>query len=287
VRLALGQSTVPVAVGEEVNEFQLLEAMLLPSANNIAEILATYDAGTVAAFVAKMNATARRLRMDRTDYTDPSGFLPTTISTAADQLRLAKAAMRTPVFARIVDSSSAVLPVAGKVTNYNGLVGKDGFIGIKTGSDSQAGGCLAFADRRRVGGHQVTILGVVLGQDRGGTNPAVILSAVLGASAGLADSVAAALKVRPVLYAGRAVTEITNAQGDRVVAATSDPVDQLGWGGLRLQVHVRNVDPLRHLAAGQDVATVVLGGALTASAPVSATASMPRLRLEWRARHLL
>jgi D-alanyl-D-alanine carboxypeptidase (penicillin-binding protein 5/6) len=286
VRVALGQSTMPVAVGEELDEYQLLEGLLLPSANNIAAILASYDAGTVAAFVVKMNAAARALHMDHTDYTDPSGFMPTTVSTAADQLRLAKVAMRTPVFARIVGMKSAVLPVAGTVTNYNGLVGKDGFIGIKTGSESKAGGCLAFADRRRVGGHRVMIVGVVLGQDRGGSNPGVVLAAVLGASAGLADSVVAALRLRPVLGAGRAVTEITNAEGDRVVATTKDPVEQLGWGGLRLPVRVTNVRPLRHLAAGQDVATVLLGGRLAAATPVAATASMPRLRLTWRARHL-
>ena len=48
--------------------------------------------------------------------------------------------MSIPVFAEIVDESSVVLPVVGRVANYNGLVGEDGYIGIKTGSDRAARG---------------------------------------------------------------------------------------------------------------------------------------------------
>ena len=38
-----------------------------------------------------MNAEARALGMDHTTYTDPSGFDPGTVSTAADQLRVFRA----------------------------------------------------------------------------------------------------------------------------------------------------------------------------------------------------
>jgi len=56
-----GDSLVPVVAGEMVTERQALEALLLPSADNMAWILARWDAGTQDAFVARMNATARRL----------------------------------------------------------------------------------------------------------------------------------------------------------------------------------------------------------------------------------
>jgi D-alanyl-D-alanine carboxypeptidase (penicillin-binding protein 5/6) len=52
------QSNVPIALGEQLTEHQLLEALLIPLANNIADYLATWDAGSMAAFVAKMNARA-------------------------------------------------------------------------------------------------------------------------------------------------------------------------------------------------------------------------------------
>jgi D-alanyl-D-alanine carboxypeptidase (penicillin-binding protein 5/6) len=72
--------------------------------------------------------------------------------------------MRLPVFASIVATPSATLPVAGTVHNTNILLGHNGFVGVKTGSDDAAGGCFAFRTIRRIDGRRTTITGVVLGQ---------------------------------------------------------------------------------------------------------------------------
>jgi D-alanyl-D-alanine carboxypeptidase (penicillin-binding protein 5/6) len=183
-RRSRGESVVSVAAGEQLTELQALEALLLPSANNIAEVLARWDAGSKRHFVAEMNATARQLGMTHTRYTDPSGYDPTTVSTAADQVRIVQRAMSLPVFATIVATPSVTLPVAGTVHNTNTLLGRDGFVGVKTGSDDAAGGCFAFQAIRRVGGHQTTITGVVLGQP--GANP---VQAGLMAAADLVDRI--------------------------------------------------------------------------------------------------
>ncbi|NUR61154.1 MAG: D-alanyl-D-alanine carboxypeptidase [Catenulispora sp.] len=159
-----GESTVAVAAGERLTERQALQALLLPSANNIAVVLARWDAGSVDAFVAKMNSTAGSLGMAHTHYTDPSGFDKETVSTAADQVRLVDRAMTLPAFAAIVAMPSATLPVAGTVRNTDSLLGRDGFVGVKTGSDNAAGGCFAFRAVRTVAGKPTTITGVVLGQ---------------------------------------------------------------------------------------------------------------------------
>jgi D-alanyl-D-alanine carboxypeptidase (penicillin-binding protein 5/6) len=163
-RRARQESVVPVAAGEQLTERQALQALLLPSANNIAAVLARWDAGSVNQFVAKMNDTARSLGMTSTYYTDPSGFDPATVSTAVDQVRLVSRAMEVPALARIVATASATLPVAGTVRNTNGLLGHDGFVGVKTGSDKAAGGCFAFQAVRRIDGTRTVITGVVLGQ---------------------------------------------------------------------------------------------------------------------------
>ena len=89
-----GQSGVDVRMGERLTERQLLEALLIPSGNNIAEILGDEVAGSQTGFVAEMNAEARALGMNHTLYTDPSGFDPNTVSTAADQLRIFRQAIR-------------------------------------------------------------------------------------------------------------------------------------------------------------------------------------------------
>src|SRR6478609_114422 len=158
------ESVVSIAAGEQLTERQALQALLLPSANNVAAVLARWDAGSVNRFVTRMNATARSLGMTHTRYTDPSGYDDATVSTAADQVRIVDRAMRLPVFASIVATPSATLPVAGIVHNTNTLLGRNGFVGVKTGSTAAAGGCFAFRAIRWIDGRRTTITGVVLGQ---------------------------------------------------------------------------------------------------------------------------
>src|SRR5580765_5455078 len=122
------ESVVSIAAGEQLTERQALQALLLPSANNIAAVLARWDAGSAERFVDRMNATASSLGMTQTRYTDPSGYDDATVSTAADQVRVVDRAMRLPVFASIVATPSAALPVAGTVHNTNTLLGHNGFV---------------------------------------------------------------------------------------------------------------------------------------------------------------
>jgi serine-type D-Ala-D-Ala carboxypeptidase (penicillin-binding protein 5/6) len=179
------ESVVQVATGEVLTERQALIALLLPSANNVAVMIARRVAGSIAAFVARMNQAARSLGMTDTVYTDPSGLDEGTQSTAADQLRLAQVAMDEPGFAALVATPAYRLPVAGVVHNTDTLLGKKGFVGIKTGSDDAAGGCFMFRTRRLVGTQLLDVTGVVLGQP--GHN---LIDAGLAAASQLADRVA-------------------------------------------------------------------------------------------------
>jgi D-alanyl-D-alanine carboxypeptidase (penicillin-binding protein 5/6) len=180
------QSVVAVKAGEQLSERQLLEALLIPSGNNIAQMLAAQAAGSETGFVAEMNAEARTLGMDHTVYTDPSGFDPSTVSTAADQLRVFRRAMRFPAFRQIVSVASVTLPVAGTLTNFDPLLA-EGYAG-KTGSDSAAKGCLAFFTQVMVGGRPLTAVGVVMGQGEGSHTPA-LLAAAGEAAEQLVDSI--------------------------------------------------------------------------------------------------
>ena len=179
-RAGRDESIVPVAVGETLTKRQALTAILLPSANNVAVMLARAVAGSQRAFVARMNDMAHVLGMRHTIYTDPSGFEESTRSTADDQLILAQRAMQLPELAELVALRSAELPVAGTVHNTDTLLGKDGFVGIKTGSDDAAGGCFMFRVQRRGG----DLTGVVLGR-RGHD----LIAAGLNAARDLAASV--------------------------------------------------------------------------------------------------
>jgi D-alanyl-D-alanine carboxypeptidase (penicillin-binding protein 5/6) len=159
-----GQSVVAVRAGEQLTERDALMAILLPSANNVALLVARQVSGSVASFVAEMNRTARALRMSHTTYTDPSGRDDATVSTALDQLRLARVVAKDETLAAMMATRTYWLPVAGEVTNTNTLLGHDGFVGMKTGSDKAAGGCLMFRAVLSNESGSRSLIGVVLGQ---------------------------------------------------------------------------------------------------------------------------
>ncbi|SDO88103.1 D-alanyl-D-alanine carboxypeptidase (penicillin-binding protein 5/6) [Klenkia soli] len=186
-----GESVVDVEAGEELTELQALEALLLPSANNVAVVLARFTAGSEADFVDLMNAAADDLGLAGTHYDDASGMSAASVSTAADQVVLYDVALRDPVFAAISGAATAEIPVAGTVSTTNGLLGTDGFVAGKTGSHDAAGGCLVFRVDAVVDGRPVTVTGAVLGQ-RGGPQ----VQAGLDAAQALATAVRASSDVQ-------------------------------------------------------------------------------------------
>ncbi|MFC5834777.1 D-alanyl-D-alanine carboxypeptidase family protein [Nonomuraea insulae] len=159
------ESTVPITAGQIFSERQLLELMLIPSGNNAARLLARWDAGSERAFARKMNATAAKLGMKNTTYTGASGYEPTTVSTAVDQLKLARQAMKNPVLRDIVATAKTTVPgIADEIVNSNKLLGLPGVIGLKTGTSTPAGGALLWAAHPTSGDRDRLILGVVLRQ---------------------------------------------------------------------------------------------------------------------------
>jgi serine-type D-Ala-D-Ala carboxypeptidase (penicillin-binding protein 5/6) len=281
-RAALGESTVVVKAGERITEREALEALLLPSANNVAALLAMHDPGGPAAFVARMNFTARKLGMDSSTYTDPSGFDDTTVSTAVDQLKLARVAMQIPTFAEIVAEPAAELPSVGRVTNYDGLLGTGGYVGVKTGSDRAAGGCFVFAKRVAIDGRRLMMLGVVLGQ-RGSS----LIEAALVSADRLGDSAAASLRVKTVLPAGTSVLSASSVDGRGTTGVTAGALREIGWGGVKLPVRILVGPAMTRLRAGQSMAAVAIRGARAARTRAVAAGTVGGPSIGWRLRHLL
>jgi serine-type D-Ala-D-Ala carboxypeptidase (penicillin-binding protein 5/6) len=158
-------SSLPVAVGERLTEKQLLLGLLLPSANNFADTLGRWVSGSVDGFVSDLNAAASQLGMTHTHFADPSGFSPQTVASASDLVILGKKVLEVPALAAIVATQHAKLPDGTALDNLDTLLGSEpGWLGIKTGSTPEAGGCLLFAARQQVGTGDLTLVGAVLGQ---------------------------------------------------------------------------------------------------------------------------
>src|SRR6266700_7246823 len=277
-----GQSVVRVTPGERLTGRQALEAMLIPSGNNVASLLARWDAGSEAAFVARMNARARQLGLRGTRYADASGADPATVSTASDQFRLTVAALQIPAFRQIVALPQVTLPVAGVAYTVSAGLGHDGITGVKTGSSSQAGGCMAFAAIRTVAGSPVTIAGVVLGVRATAARPRE-LGGVISAAENLLGSVGPDLGRVPVIRPGAVLGSVSSAwaAGPAAVAATG--VSVTAWPGTPVTVTVRP-RPLGHaISRGQPVAraTVTIGGEVGHITLVASRAA-PARPVGWR-----
>jgi serine-type D-Ala-D-Ala carboxypeptidase (penicillin-binding protein 5/6) len=190
--------------------------------------------------------------------------------------------MLIPTFAAIVAVPAVALPGVGRVANFNGLVGMEGYVGVKTGSDHAAGGCLVFAKQVTVDGRRLTVLGVVLGQREG----ALIESALVSAER-LGDSAAAGLRMEPVLPAGTRVLSASSADGRRTTAVTAGALRELGWGGLTLPVQVLARPAMTHLHAGEAMAMAAVHGESIAATSAVATRAVAGPSLGWRLRHLL
>ena len=276
-----GDSNLDVVAGELIDERQLLEGLLIPSADNIADLLATWDAGSIGAFVAKMNAAAAALGMTGTHYADASGLDPQTVSTARDQVLLAAAAMANPVFDSIVDNAHVVLPVSGEVWNYNPLIGVDGVVGVKSGFTSEASACLVAAAWRTVGHTRALLIAVALGQPNG-------LYGAGDADRALLDAVTPLLEVRRVVALGDQLAEAQVPWSEHAgPAVATQPADLVVWPGLSMTLSLLGRPGLtawtkRHtpddwvLPASTQVGDVVLtvDGSSVTTVPLDLTADL-------------
>ena len=270
-----GQSVFPVAAGEQLSEYQALQALLVPSGNNIAELLASWDAGSVAAFVDKMNARAKTLRMTQTHFADASGFSPNSAGSPSDLVRLAEAAMRNAVLAEIVDQAEATLPVAGRVFNVDALVGQDGIIGIKTGSSAAAGAVFVFVADVKADGQPARLFGVVMGLPT--------LDDAFTATTRLVDAMTPALHYRSILSTDQVVAEYSAPWGDKATVFSEQDLSWVVYDGMTLHQHTDLKIVNAPLPSGTSVGSVTLQvGDQQTRIPLRTTSSIFDPDLFWR-----
>jgi serine-type D-Ala-D-Ala carboxypeptidase (penicillin-binding protein 5/6) len=269
------QSVVPVTAGERLTEYELLEALLIPSANNIADTIARWDAGSVAAFVGKLNDRSAALHLTHTTFADPSGISVQTVSTPGDLITLGMAAMQQDVVAQIVGEAQTTLPVAGLVYNTDGALGQSGIIGIKTGVND--GATFLFAANATVDGHPVTLYGCVMRQPT--------LAIAFDAAKALANTMESALKMRAIVARNDVVGAYDAEWGSHAdVVATAD-LAFVEWPGMilrwRLEPKPLAVDGFVPSGTPAGKLHLVLGDQ-QADVPLATSGSLDPPSLFWR-----
>lgn len=158
------ESLLGLTAGERITVRDLLYGLILASGNDAAVALADAVAGSVPAFVERMNRTAARLGLDRTSYANPIGLdEPGNYSSAADLVDLAAGLREDQAMSEIFDSPDAVLESGTQtrsIVNRNNLVRTVPWVdGVKTGYTIGAGNVLVASGER--GG--VELVSAVLG----------------------------------------------------------------------------------------------------------------------------
>lgn len=271
-------SLVPIKVGEKISERQVLEAMLLPSANNMADTAAIWAFGSIGDYTAYANDYIHDLGMRHTHVADASGFSPRTVGSAEDLVTLGIAAMENPVIASIVNESQAEIPVAGTIWNLNWMLGTDGVVGIKTGNTDQAGGCYVFAANRQVDGKTVTFIGSIM-------SAPTIHRAILD-SKPLIEASGQGFKNQTVVSKGQLLGYYTTEWGQTAPVIAGKDITLMIWRGSSLEPKL----VLRHLnqaaPAGTTVGAVtVASGQGVASAPVILSQAIGSPSWTWRLTH--
>ena len=266
------ESTAPIEEGQQYTEKQMLQLLMIPSGNNAARLLARWDATTEKAFVEKMNAAAKDLGMTNSTYTDPSGLEPSTVSTPADQLKLAKAVMQNDVFREVVNMPQADVPGLGKtIYNNNNILLEPGVSGIKTGSSTPAGGNLLWAANTIIDGKDRRIVGIVMGAQVDGTLDGKLQRSIQN-SLKLIQKAQADVGSATVVKKGDVVGYVDDGLGGQTPVVSTEDLKAIGWGGLEVKLNIgEGKEQIPHAAAaGSEVGEVTVGtGTGKVSAPVT------------------
>ncbi len=277
--VAMDGSNVPVVVGEQITQYQALQALLLPSANNMAHTLAKWAYGSEESYLQFVNNFAKSLGMQNSNFADASGYSDKTVSTAEDLVKLAVNAMDNPVIAEIAAQPEATIPVAGKIYNVNMLLGRDGIVGVKTGNTEQAGGCFMAAAVREIDGKRVVAVSVIMGAPN--------LYTALQDSRGLVRSVLDGFGVTTVVTAGQEVGKYSLPWGGSSTLRTETALKAVYWRAAKptLQVALPKSPELPQTTGSQVGSLRVQAGRDSIETKIIAESALAEPVWWWRLTH--
>lgn len=248
---AQGGSLIPVVEGEALTEYQALEALMIPSANNIADSLVAKVFGSQTAYVAYATTYLQQQGLVNTHVgSDASGFSPDTTSTASDLASLGLLALQSPVLMSIAGERSTTLPVAGTVHNYDTVLGQNGITGLKTGNNDADPGAFLFTATMHIGGKDIPLTGSVMG--------AADLDTALASSVQLVESLQHGFEQVQIAKAGQALGTLRTAWGSSSSIVSANNLQLVRWKAVPLterhtvhtDIHSGEVGSLQ-IAAGQ------------------------------------
>ena len=272
---ARGGDVYPIQVGASMTEHQMLTVALVASANNYARALADWAYGSEANFLPVARAWLTAHGLSATTLTDCTGLNPQNTSTPTDLIALGKIALENPIIAPLVQTKTATLPIVGTITNTNTLLGTAGIDGIKTGTLTKAN--LLFSSRLDLGGHVITLIGVVLD---GPTHP-IIDSAITT----MVDEARSGFHLVTVARKGQVFASYETEWGTKVQAIATRTVKAVVYGGTVIHESVTaSAIGLTTRGASVGSATIIAGNQKL-SVPLALSGSIADPGAGWRLLH--
>lgn len=268
-------SRLPVYEGMKLSEYQALQALLIPSANNIADTLALWGFKSSSAYQAYANDYVLRHGLVHTHVgSDASGFDPSTTSTAEDLARLGQIAEQNPVLMEIASQESAVFPYAGEMKNYNSALGTYGITGLKTGNNDQNPGGLLFTAKIPLGGDTIDVSGAVVGANS--------LGEAIAQSQELVKSLPANFSKEIYLQPGQRVGTLTTKWGANTPIVSASELAITRWRSQPMATHETVRKPV-NWRSGENIGTASLqSGETRANATLKLEHTIKGPSLWWR-----
>ena len=278
-QISQGGNVVAVNIGEQISQYQALQALLIASGNNIAETLASWAFGSIEGYQEYAKQLAKDLGLTSSVFLDPSGLNANTTSSATDLLKVAEAVMQEPVLAQVVSQPSANIPVAGIIKSTNRLLGQEGIVGIKTGHTDEAGGCFLLAATKNISGKDITILTSVLGE--------LTISSALSESLELTKSTFNNFEVAQPVTTGQKITIYQAPWGSQITIVAKAGSEIIRWvsDSVTQDIELTNLEPISPSGTKAGELTIKYG-AQSQTLDLITSKAVDSPSFWWRLKHL-
>ncbi|MGF3056251.1 D-alanyl-D-alanine carboxypeptidase [Microbacterium sp. YY-01] len=275
------QSALDVPVDGSLSEYQLIEGIMLGSANNYADRLSQEIWGSDDDFVVAGEEWLAEQGISGVELENPSGIGWGNTATPRSLLQLAELAVEHPVLGPIVATQETEIPGAGEVKNTNRLLSDPGMLGVKTGTNDDHYNLLS-AKEVTIGDATVRIFISVLGQEDSDARVDVTRDLYRQAEAQLHAQAEA-----PTIAAETPVGSIETPWGSSADIVTRDAAQVVLWNAATPTVDTE-LTVGNDRQRGSSVGTLSVTGPInTATVDVVLTNDVPDPSLWWRLTHPL
>ncbi|MDL2327680.1 serine hydrolase [Ruminococcaceae bacterium OttesenSCG-928-A11] len=261
-----GGSRLKVEVGEQLSLKQMHEALLIVSANNIADSLVYHLFDNQDDYRAAAEEWLNDNGLKNTKIgVDASGLDPSTMSSPSDMIKIGQIVAKNSEISRIVRATTTSLPLEGEVENTNKLLG-EGYYGIKTGNTTEAGSCLLFLTQHE--GEE--IIGILMGQP---------FNSTFDIAKTLVQHVKDNFSLATIL-SGTVVGMYDLPWGGYGQVVTSQEISAMTWGDIDVDIEIK---PYRHGYYMGEVGTLKFADKETS---LKLKSEISDANLFWRITHL-